>query len=124
MVARFLLYPLVLLLAYGNLLYSESSHSPTYGSFVDRIERTGAVVFDNTRTADLLEEAFQVIVEENSTENNDNDDSNDTAGAPAPQPSLFQPCSTLSAECIAPATDLIPAGKALPLYLLHRVFRI
>lgn len=123
MVARILLYPFVLLLVYGNILYSESNHSPTFCVLVDHIEQQGYPVFiGQAKTPAFLEGVFQVIVEENSTDSQD--DGNDASETSDTDKGLFyQLRSPVSAPTLL-ICHSAPAGPPAPLYLLNRVFRI
>lgn len=120
---RTLIYPFIVLLAYGNQLYSGASSSPTFCT-VDSIAQEGTIVaLEKTATFDLLG-YFEV---ENNTEGNEDDDHTDD-NLFGPQDNaqngwldsivfpLFQ-----TRQFIA---SLPLYGKAAPLYLLNRVFRI
>lgn len=124
--SRFIFYPFVFLLGFGGIFYSGSSHSPTSCSFGDRIERDYCVFIDNADDLDLIEEDLQCIEEENSTERNDDG---------REEGSVFDHANDSQYKWSVPFADLIRTphsiipsaylpGKALPRYLLIRVFRI
>lgn len=124
--SRFIFYPFVFLLVYGSAFYSGSSHSPTFCSFGDRIERDYCVFIDNADDLDLIEEDLQCLEEESSTERND--DGRDEGD-------VFDHTDDAQHRWSLPFTDGFRAphtfiasisllGKTLPLYLLIGVFRI
>jgi hypothetical protein len=126
MVTRFIFYPFVFLLVYWNAFHSGSSHSPTSCSFGDRIERDYFVFIDNSNILDLIEEDFQCIEEENSTERND--DGRDEGSSFDHDNGLQQKWLPTVKDLIRTACTFIPStsvmARAVPLYLLIRVFRI
>lgn len=124
---RQLLYPLVFLLAYGSHAHSEANPGPSLCTNNDRIEQERIAVFiDDADLSDQFEEAFPYILEENSTESNDDDSSNNSGFDQAENSTgdwnLFLP--HLFVQSRLPFSTLLPRGAALPLYLLNQVFRL
>lgn len=125
MVARLILYLFVFWLSGGN------SHSPVLSHAVAscdsnrHLSQECCAFIDSENLLDQVEKAFPYILEEDSSQNNDdhNDDKKvlDRDSAPCCRAmTLARVC--VQAVLIAP---LLPyAGKANPLYLLHRIFRI
>ncbi|MCA0235291.1 MAG: hypothetical protein LCH81_02800 [Bacteroidetes bacterium] len=123
---RQLLYPLVFLLAYGSHAHSEANQGLSLCTNNDRIEQRGIAVFiEDADLSDQFEEDFPYILEENSTESNDDDSNNsgfDEAEQSSGEPTLcFLPPIT---QVRLPFSTLLPRGAALPLYLFNQVFRL
>ncbi|MBL7780090.1 MAG: hypothetical protein JNM22_02660, partial [Saprospiraceae bacterium] len=119
--------PLVFLLAYGSHARLEANPGSSLCTNNDRIEQEDIAVFiDNADLSDQFEEAFPYILEENSSESNDDDSSNnnefDQAENATGDWNLFLP--HLFVQSRLPFSTMLPCGAALPLYLLHQVFRI
>lgn len=125
MALRFILYSLVFVLGYGNSCYSGSNHSPTSCSFGERIGRDYFVFIDSDNVIDFIEKAFPYIIEENSTESNDDDSDGGK---------VLDPGASLTSGWSLPFTNFLHATRTIPylswtcrqvpLYLLNRVFRI
>lgn len=113
-------------MVYGKVFYSGSNHSPTPRSSGDNAGQGYFAFIDNINVVDLFEEAFQYLVEENSTDSNDDDNggSKDFDDDDCLQHGWSLPFTDLLCKAHILIRPLSPAGKAAPLYLLHRVFRI
>ena len=125
--SRYILYLFVFLLACGNNFYSGSSHSPTLRLYDEHVGQESYAFIDDADFIDLIEEAFPYLVEEFFSSESQDDGSDDGK--------VFGPEDGLQHRWSLPLTDsfhiahtFIPSlpftGKATPLYLLHRVFRI